>query len=341
MEQEILQNTYNKKFHNALNKEEQKVPPIWLMRQAGRYHKHYRTLKEKYSFEQLCKEPELACEVTLGPIAEFDFDAAILFSDILFPLDYLGMGLKFKPGPIFERNLNSKMISEFNIDEFENFMEFQSKSLNLIRNELPNDKSLIGFTGGPFTLYHFAIRNNPVSEKLFQQTLPILEELIHKNIQIQFQSDIDLLMIFDTEANNLNDEEFDKLVIPFLKKIADSYPNKIGYFTKGISQSKLNKLQRLENLKLTVLGSNLEIFSELPKTHLSLQGNFSNNLLAMEDSKAFSNIIDEYLEKCMQIDVSHRSGWIASLDHGVKKTTPEANVHLFIEKIRTKLSQKS
>ena len=214
MEQEILQNTYNKKFHNALNKEEQKVPPIWLMRQAGRYHKHYRTLKEKYSFEQLCKEPELACEVTLGPIAEFDFDAAILFSDILFPLDYLGMGLKFKPGPIFERNLNSKMISEFNIDEFESFMEFQSKSLNLIRNELPNDKSLIGFTGGPFTLYHFAIRNNPVSEKLFQQTLPILEELIHKNIQIQFQSDIDLLMIFDTEANNLNDEEFDKLVIP-------------------------------------------------------------------------------------------------------------------------------
>ena len=136
-------------------------------------------------------------------------------------------------------------------------------------------------------------------------------------------------------------EEFDKFVIPFIKKIADSYPNKIGYFTKEISQNKFSKLQRLENLKLTVLGSNLDIFSELPKTHLSLQGNFSNNLLAMEDSKAFSNIIDEYIEKCMQIDISHRSGWIASLDHGVKKTTPEANVHLFIEKLRTKLSQKS
>ena len=64
-------------------------------------------------------------------------------------------------------------------------------------------------------------------------------------------------------------------------------------------------------------------------------------MILEKDSKAFSNLIDEYLEKCMQIDVSHRSGWIASLDHGVKKTTPEANVHLFIEKIRTKLSQKS
>ena len=87
MELEILQNTYNKNFFNALNKVEQKIPPIWFMRQAGRYHQHYRKLKEKYSFEQLCKEPELACEVTLGPIVEFDFDAAILncfFSGFLF-----------------------------------------------------------------------------------------------------------------------------------------------------------------------------------------------------------------------------------------------------------------
>ena len=203
MEQEILQNTYNKNFFNALNKVEQKIPPIWFMRQAGRYHQHYRKLKEKYSFEQLCKEPELACEVTLGPIVEFDFDAAILFSDILFPLDYLGMSLKFNPGPIFEKNLSSKMISEFNIDEFESFIDFQNISLKHIRNELSNDKSLIGFTGGPVTLYHFATRNNPVSQTLFQQTLPVLEMLIQKNIQIQLQNDIDLLMIFDTEALSL------------------------------------------------------------------------------------------------------------------------------------------
>ena len=93
-----------------------------------------------------------------------------------------------------------------------------------------------------------------------------------------------------------------------------------------------------QNLKLTVLGTNLEVFTELPKTHLSLQGNFSNDLLAMEDTKSFSDYIDKYIEKCLQSEPSHRSGWIASLDHGVKKTTPEANVHLFIEKIRTKLS---
>ena len=66
---------YNHSFHNALQRNEQAVPPIWMMRQAGRYHNHYQQLKQKYTFEQLCREPDLACEVTLGPIQEFDFDA--------------------------------------------------------------------------------------------------------------------------------------------------------------------------------------------------------------------------------------------------------------------------
>ena len=100
---------YNHSFHNALHRKEQSIPPIWMMRQAGRYHSHYQQLKQKYTFEQLCREPDLACEVTLGPIQEFDFDAAILFSDILFPLDFLGMELSFSPGPVFERNLTKSM----------------------------------------------------------------------------------------------------------------------------------------------------------------------------------------------------------------------------------------
>ena len=96
MELEILQNIYNKKFHQALNRIEQNVPPIWMMRQAGRYHKHYQNLKQRYSFEELCRQPELACEVTLGPIEDFDFDAAIRISDIIVPLDFLGKGLEWQ-----------------------------------------------------------------------------------------------------------------------------------------------------------------------------------------------------------------------------------------------------
>src|SRR5688572_9679618 len=74
-------------------------PPVWMMRQAGRYHSHYQVLRKKYSFIELCKLPEVACEATMGPIRDFDFDAAILFSDLLFPLEAMGMGLSYQEGP--------------------------------------------------------------------------------------------------------------------------------------------------------------------------------------------------------------------------------------------------
>ena len=83
----------NSRFINALNRKAQSTPPIWFMRQAGRYHSHYQNLKKSYTFEELCKTPKLAAETAMGPMEEFDFDVAILFSDILFPLESLGMDL--------------------------------------------------------------------------------------------------------------------------------------------------------------------------------------------------------------------------------------------------------
>ncbi len=338
MELETLQNIYNKKFHQALHRIEQNIPPIWMMRQAGRYHRHYQDLKEHYSFEELCKQPELACEVTLGPIKEFDFDAAILFSDILFPLDFLGMSLSFSPGPIFKTNLSKDMLENYNLDDFENYIQFQSKSLQLIRQNLNKDKSLIGFVGGPLTLYHFALRNNPIADNLISFAIPVLEDILSKNIEIQFKNDIDLLMIFDTEANNLNDDEFVKYCLPFINKISKNYPNRIGYFTKNISSNKFQELKRIKELKLTVLGTEHNIFEELPNTKLSLQGNFSNELLTISDKDDFKSALDEYLNLCLDYSSEKRTGWIASLDHGVQKITPETNIHLFIEEIRTKLA---
>ena len=145
-------------------------------------------------------------------------------------------------------------------------------------------------------------------------------------------------MIFDTEANNLQDEEFNSFCIPFIKTIAEKYPNKIGYFTKNISTNKFEALKNIKELKLTVLGTQHNIFAELPNTKLSLQGNFSNELLTIDDKNDFKSSLDEYLNLCLDHSPTHRSGWIASLDHGVQKITPEANIHLFIDQIRTKLA---
>ena len=102
----------NPRFQNALARVPQPTPPIWLMRQAGRYHKHYQALRAKHSFMDLCKQPELAAEVARWPVLDFGFDAAILFSDLLFPLEALGIGLEYTDqGPQLAWKLDENSIS--------------------------------------------------------------------------------------------------------------------------------------------------------------------------------------------------------------------------------------
>src|SRR5580698_2621951 len=92
-------------LQHALARRNTRRPPVWFMRQAGRYHSHYQKLRAQHEFIELCKNPELAVEVTMGPIEDFGFDAAILFSDLLFPLEAMGMGLRYAPGPMLDWHL--------------------------------------------------------------------------------------------------------------------------------------------------------------------------------------------------------------------------------------------
>ena len=143
----------NNIFENRLQENGKTRVPVWFMRQAGRYHDHYQNLKKSYDFMTLCKEPKLACEVTMGPIEEFDFDAAILFSDLLFPLEQLGMDLVYNPGP----KLGSKLekledLKKLNQNPDQNFYNFQKEACTLLKQTLPKEKTRLGFVGAPFTL---------------------------------------------------------------------------------------------------------------------------------------------------------------------------------------------
>src|SRR6266568_1277639 len=147
------------RFQNALACRSQSTPPIWLMRQAGRYHKHYQALRAKHSFMDLCKQPELAAEVALGPVLDFGFDAAILFSDLLFPLEALGTGLEYTDhGPRLGWKLDENSISRLRaIDDAWPHLLFQGDAMRATRERLPDDRSLIGFVGGPWTLFVYAV----------------------------------------------------------------------------------------------------------------------------------------------------------------------------------------
>src|SRR5881275_1453984 len=133
----------NQRFQNALARRPQAAPPIWLMRQAGRYHKHYQALRARHSFMDLCKQPELAAEVALGPVLDFDFDAAILFSDLLFPLEAMGMGLEYTDrGPQLGWNLDGRTISQLRSLEnsWPNLL-FQGEAMRATRELLAPDRS--------------------------------------------------------------------------------------------------------------------------------------------------------------------------------------------------------
>src|SRR5882724_2245113 len=139
----VIEKVGNARFQNALARREQSTPPIWLMRQAGRYHKHYQALRQKYSFMDLCKQPELAAEVALGPVLDFDFDAAILFSDLLFPLEALGMGLDYtERGPQLGWKLDENSISRLrSLDDAWPGLLFQGPAVRATRERIPCDRS--------------------------------------------------------------------------------------------------------------------------------------------------------------------------------------------------------
>ena len=130
------------RFVRALRGESAGVPPVWLMRQAGRYHSAYRELRERHTFEELCTRPELSAEVALGPIRDFDFDAAILFSDLLFPLQALGMSLSYDSGPPqLDGPIDADRVARFrDLDQAVERLRFQAESLAATRSRLPAEK---------------------------------------------------------------------------------------------------------------------------------------------------------------------------------------------------------
>src|SRR4030066_2567527 len=142
-------------FLRACRRQPTSYTPIWLMRQAGRYMKEYRALRKKYSFLEMCKKPELAAQVTLQPIDRFKLDGGIIFSDILMPLEPMGVEFEFAKGegPVFHHPLRErKDVERLRLIEPEEEIPFLMKAIRIVRRELEGKVPLIGFSGAPFTL---------------------------------------------------------------------------------------------------------------------------------------------------------------------------------------------
>jgi uroporphyrinogen decarboxylase len=330
------------RFQNAVARRAQGIPPIWLMRQAGRYHRHYQALRLKHSFMDLCKRPELAAAVAQGPVIDFDFDAAILFSDLLFPLEALGMGLEYTDrGPRLGWHLNDQTISKLHsLDEAWPDLLFQGEAMRATRELLPADRSLIGFVGGPWTLFVYAVEGSHAGSlveskkllSLFPRFCETIGPLLIKNIQLQLECGAEVVMIFDTAAGELAPDIFRSTVVPQLRTLTASNASRIGYYSKGTHPAHLNDPLftdgSLAGVGLDSRWNMIDGFDLFPRSFV--QGNFDQALLFC-DRNELKQHLTRYLEPLMD---QERPGWICGLGHGVLPGTPEDNVRLFVNTVR-------
>ena len=331
----------SRRLQNALLRRPQTPPPIWLMRQAGRYHRHYQNLRRQHSFMDLCKRPELAAEVALGPVLDFDFDAAILFSDLLFPLEALGMGLQYTDhGPKLDWQLGQHNLARLcSLDEAWPQLLFQGDALRATRELLPSDRSLVGFVGGPWTLFTYAVVGTHQRAPAALEELPLfarfcerLIPLLIRNIELQLASGAELVMVFDTAAGNLSAETFGSEVVPQLERLTAKFPSQLGYYSKGTDHAHLRRPlfteDRWSGVAVDHNWNLREAFELFP--HGFVQGNFDPALLLLDRVELERRLVN-YLKPLRECD---GAGWICGLGHGVMPTTPEANVRLFVNTVR-------
>lgn len=340
----------NIRFQNAIQLKPQATPPIWMMRQAGRYHRHYQALRKNHSFVELCKSPKLAAETALGPIEDFDFDLAILFSDILYPLDALGMGLTFEEagGPKLQRPLTeATLIHLKDPTAVLSQLEFQKEALIETRKRLPKDKSLIGFVGGPFTLFTYATQGSHkggmkvaktlaprVLPKFFEHLMPLLKE----NIRLQLEGGAEVVMILDTAAGELAPDYFQSWALEPAESLARAFPGKIGYYSKELSESALAKCLATSAFRGLGIDHRHEINDLLfdpsapARTHF-LQGNFDPEWMFLPPDD-FDQMLWTWILPLTRLTPEERKGWVCGLGHGILPQTPEDNVRTFVKRIR-------
>ncbi|MCG6169843.1 uroporphyrinogen decarboxylase family protein [Leptospira sanjuanensis] len=334
----------NERYSNAIGGIAQKIPPVWMMRQAGRYHKHYQALRQKHSFEELCKIPELAAEVAFGPVNEFDFDVSILFSDILFPLEALGMGLRYTDaGP----NLSFAIRSEADLKKLKSvedsisFMQFQKDAMELTRERIPKDKSVIGFVGGPWTLFTYAVSGKHEGNLSLPKTLTnvrkeflkTIVQFLKENIALQLDGGAELILIFDTAGGDLSPDFFEEIVIPGVKTLADAYPGKVGYYGRGTATSHFDLIRNIPSLAGFGFDHRWDLRQVFRTESRMIQGNFDQALLFMERDE-FKKTLINFLRPFRDLPPEERIGWVCGLGHGVMPKTPEDNVKTFVEIVR-------
>ena len=344
-------NIENSIFLKALNKEKLSTPPIWYMRQAGRYMPEYRAVRKNFkNFLDMCKNPEVCCELALQPINAFNLDAAILFSDILTIPDALGLGVKFieGEGPVFDNPIKiSKDV--INLPDFEpDNLSYVYKAVSNIKNALPKNIPLIGFSGSPWTLAAYSIEGR--SSKNFEYTKSFIrnnEEEAHIFLQKltdacfiylkkQVEAGADVIQIFDSWANLLSKKDYETYSLNYIRSLISKL--KEDQVTASIPiilfarepEISCNHMVKVQADCLSLYWKTKDIDLAFLNGKVALQGNLNPEILLQEDN-VIKNEADRILKQFKNYD-----GYVFNLGHGITPNIDPGKIKLLTDHIRSR-----
>ena len=333
---------------DVLAGKQQVVPPIWLMRQAGRYLPEYRALRQKIgNFLDLCLDPKLAAEVTLQPIRRFGFDAAILFSDILVVPYALGQRVEFTAadGPRLDVIDGTEGLRKLRRELDHERLAPVYETIASVRSQLSVSVTLLGFCGAPWTLATYMIAGVgtpdqiPAREfayrapKLFGELLDILVDASASYLIRQFEAGVDAAQIFDTWAGVLPDDEFDRCCIQPCARIIAAVRARVptAKFI-GFPRGAGSRLKRyIDAVPVDAVGLDWTIDLAFARDELQrrkpVQGNLDPVVLLV-GGRALDRSVDRIME-------SFKAGpFIFNLGHGVLPNTPVAHVEQLVARVR-------
>lgn len=347
----------NDRFLRALRREPVDRTPVWLMRQAGRYLPEYRaTRKRAGSFLAMAKNPELACEVTLQPLARFPLDAAILFSDILTVPDAMGLGLYFVEGegPKFERPVRTADdVAKLSVPDMETELRYVMDAVRVIRRELDNRVPLIGFSGSPWTLACYMVEGGSSDNfskikamalnapDLLHRILAVNTDAVIAYLSSQRAAGAQALQVFDTWGGVLSPAMYREFSLPYLTRIAHELERgtkaertPLILFGKGNAPY----LEELASSGTEGVGVDwtVELSDAARRTHgkVALQGNLDPAVLygsPVAIREQVRRVLDSYAEG----NGDSRDGHVFNLGHGMSPDMDPEHVAALVDAVHT------